>query len=137
MKHSIAGTFLVFAIACPIRASLVTSSAWAACQPTGTASAPLIGSADIKAIDRAVMFLPAVGTRQVTLNVGSVLPRKIETKPVPPAVARVLPQYAGYKAFRSGMSLVIVDPRTRRLSYLLPLRHASGSPELPSGNCRK
>lgn len=104
--------------------------ALAACQRAG-ASAPFIGAADMREIDRAVVSLPAVGTKQVVLDVGATLPRGFETRAVPSAVRRVLPQYAGYRAFRSGMTLVIVDPGSRRMAYLLPLRRHSAPTNCP------
>ena len=105
----------------------VGSSALAAtsCARGHTSTAPLITAADMAAIDRAVVFLPAVGTKAIVLDVGAIVPRAIETKPVPTIVRKVLPQYASYRAFRSGMTIVIVHPPTRRMVYLLPLRQGS------------
>lgn len=104
--------------------------AGAACQ-TGVASAPYIGAADMRAIDRAAAHLPAVRPRKVNVSIGSPAPGGFARKPVPAAVARVLPQYkaAGYTAFRTGQRLVIVDPRGV-LTYVMPI----GAPTKP-GNC--
>ena len=102
----------------------------AGCQ-TGGASAPYIGAADMRAIDRAAAHLPAVRPRQVHVSIGSSVPGGFMRKPVPAAVAKVLPQYkaAGYTAFRTGQRLAIVDPRGV-LTYVMPI----GAPTKP-GNC--
>ena len=59
------------------------------------------------------------------MGVGAIVPNGVEIKPVPPVVVKLLPQYAGYRSFRSGYLLMIVNPRSRRISYRLPLRTAA------------
>lgn len=110
-------------------ASIVGAGA-AVCQ-IGVASPPYIGSADMRAIDRAAAHLPAVRPREVHVSIGAAVPGGLARKPVPPAVARVLPQYkaAGYTAFRTGQRLAIVD-RRGVLTYVMPI----GAPT-KLGNC--
>ena len=105
----------------------------ARCRETGVATVPGITTADLRAIQRAVVTLPAVRRSQVQMSVGAVQPPGLETKAVPAAVRKVLPQYAGYEAFRTGHDLVIIKPGSRRLAYILPLQHAH---EAPTAVCR-
>ena len=100
---------------------LPSSAVGAACRGAG-ARGPGISGADIAAVHRAVVVLPAVGTRSFPMGVGALVPRDVEVKPVPAVVVKLLPQYAGYQSFRSGYVLMIVSPRSRRISYRLPLR---------------
>ena len=101
------------------------SAAGAAPCATGPIRGPVISAVDIAAVQRAVVTVPAVGSRLFPMGVGAVVPRDVPVKPVPAIVVRLLPQYAGYRAFRSGYVLMIVNPRTRRISYRFPLRHGS------------
>lgn len=119
-----------FRIAVTMLAALAPAAAAARCQ-TGLASAPYIGATDMRAIDKAAARLPAVRPGKVHLSIGGPLPHSLARKPVPPAVAKVLPQYKapGYAAFRSGEQLAIVNPRGV-LIYLMPI----GRPTRP-GNC--
>ena len=102
----------------------------AACQK-GLASAPYIGAADMRAIDRAVVHLPAARPGKLHLSVGAAVPRDLDRKPLPAPVAKVLPQYkgGGYTTFRVGERLVIVNRRDV-LSYILPIGHVT-----KLGNC--
>ena len=119
-----------FRIAVTVIAALAPAAASARCQ-TGVASAPYIGAADMRAIDKAAARLPAVRPGKVHLSIGGPLPRSLARKPLPPAVAKVLPQYKvpGYAAFRSGQQLAIVNPRGV-LTYLMPIGRATRP-----GNC--
>ncbi len=110
--------------------SAATCGASAACQK-GLASAPFIGAADMRAIDRAVVHLPAERPAKVHLSVGAQVPHAVSRKPLPEAVAKVLPQYrlGGYNAFRVGKQLVIVNRRAV-ISYIMPIGRASAP-----GNC--
>ena len=114
-------------------AAFTTSSGGASaagCQK-GVASAPYIGSADMRAIDRAVARLPAVRPGKVHVSVGLPVPGGLARKAVPVAVTKILPQYKaqGYTAFRTGQRLAIVNPRGV-LAYVMPI----GAPTTP-GNC--
>ncbi len=102
-------------------------AATARCREGGVASAPVITAADLRAIDRAVVTLPAVRLRQVQMSIGAIQPLGVETKAVPDAVRKVLPQFAGYQAFRTGHHLVIIKPGSRRLAYILPLQRTRGA----------
>ena len=119
-----------FVITLAVAAGWITGPAAAGCQK-GLASAPFIGAADMRAIDRAAVHLPAERPGKLHLSVGAPLPRRVARKPLPAAVARILPQYAsgGYTAFRSGTRLVIVDRRDV-LSYIFPMGHPTRA-----GNC--
>lgn len=100
----------------------VVSNVRAAPCPVGVVRGPIIDGPDIAAVQRAVVVLPAASARAFPMGVGAVVPRDLPLKPVPAVVVKLLPQYAGYRAFRSGFVLMIVNPRTRRISYRLPLR---------------
>ncbi|MCX8254949.1 exported protein of unknown function [Beijerinckiaceae bacterium RH AL1] len=108
----------------------VPLAAAAGCQK-GLASAPFIGAADMRAIDRAADHLPAHRPGLLHLSVGAAVPRSLARKPLPAAVARILPQYkgAGYTAFRVGKRLVIVNPHGI-LTYIMPI-----GPVTNPGNC--
>ena len=124
---------------CPAAAGLalavavagVAPAASRGCQRGAIASAPFIGAADMRAIDKAARQLPNVAPRRLHASIGAAVPADVERAPVPAALARVLPQYesAGYSAFRVNGRLVIVD-RRGVLSYLLPLGVAP-----KPGNC--
>jgi hypothetical protein len=73
----------------------------------------------MRAIERVIVFLPAVGSKQFPMTVGASVPRDIPTKPMPRVVTRILPGHAGDRAFRSGSDLMIVDPRSRRIVHVL------------------
>ena len=117
--------FTILATAAPI-----TGASAAGCQK-GLASAPYVGAADMRAIDRAAVMLPAERPGKLHLSVGAAVPRDLARKSLPAPVVRVLPQYKGngYSAFRVGDRLVIVD-RRGVLTYILPIGH----PTKP-GNC--
>ena len=108
----------------------ISDAAAAGCQK-GPASAPYIGAADMRSIDRAADHLPAERPGFVHLTVRAPVPRSVERKPLPAAVGKVLPQYkgAGTTAFRVGERLVIVD-RHGILAYILPIGHVTRP-----GNC--
>ena len=74
----------------------------------------------MKAIDHAARGLPEVTVPTVPMNVGSIVPPAVKLAALPTTVAKVLAQYAGYEAFRSSQTLVIVDRSSRAIAYLLP-----------------
>ena len=123
-----AGSLLSLSFAALVASTLGAGAA--GCQK-GVASAPYVGAADMRAIDRAAAHLPAVRPGQVHVSIGAPVPKELARKPVPAAVAKVLPQYkaAGYTAFRTGQRLLIVNPRGT-LTYVMPI----GAPTKP-GNC--
>ncbi len=115
----------IWAIAIALALSVAATDVRAAGCQTGVASAPFIGVADMRAIDRAARKLPKAPRRTPT-SIGSSVPKSVKRAPVPRAVAKVLPQYAAqdYTAFRVGGRLAIANPGGT-LSYLMPLGVAS------------
>lgn len=89
---------------------------------SGPVRAPVISAVDVDAVQRAVVVLPAAGTRSFSMGIGALVPHDVAVKPIPAVVVKLLPQYAGYQSFRSGFVLMIVSPRSRRISYRFPLR---------------
>jgi hypothetical protein len=57
----------------------------------------------------------------IKIGVGVAVPRTIEVHRLPPAVIRLVPEYEGYDFFETEDAIVIVDPATFEIVYVLPL----------------
>lgn len=55
----------------------------------------------------------------VNLTIGAFLPATIEFVPLPPPILAVVPQFRGYHAIQVGDQILIVEPATRRIVYII------------------
>lgn len=62
---------------------------------------------------------PHVTNLDVSIAVGSRLPREVEIRPLPAAVIEIVPQYRGYYYVLVGEQIVIVDPDTLEIVAVL------------------
>jgi len=62
---------------------------------------------------------PRVSNLDVSISVGSRLPREVEVRPLPAAVIEIVPQYRGYHFVLVGEQIVIVDPETFEIVAVL------------------
>lgn len=62
---------------------------------------------------------PRVRDLDVSITVGSRLPRTVEVRPLPAAVIEIVPQYRGYYYVLVGDQIVIVEPDTLEIVAVL------------------
>jgi hypothetical protein len=55
----------------------------------------------------------------VSVAVGAALPSTVTFVPLPDAIVTIVPQFRGYHAVRVGDQILIVEPGTRRIVYIL------------------
>ena len=55
----------------------------------------------------------------VAISVGTVLPSTVTFVPLPDPIVTIVPQFRGYHAVRVGDQILIVEPGTRRIVYIL------------------
>ena len=55
----------------------------------------------------------------VAIAVGTVLPSTVTFVPLPDPIVTIVPQFRGYHAVRVGDQILIVEPGTRRIVYIL------------------
>lgn len=68
----------------------------------------------------------------INLSVGRALPARVTVRPLPAAVIEIVPQYRGYDYIYVGDEIYIIQPRTRRVVYVIDANDVSGS-RGPSG----
>ncbi|MBX9759938.1 MAG: DUF1236 domain-containing protein [Beijerinckiaceae bacterium] len=56
---------------------------------------------------------------KVGISVGAVLPSTVTFVPLPDPIVTIVPQFRGYQAVRVGDQILIVEPGTRRIVYIL------------------
>lgn len=56
---------------------------------------------------------------KVGITVGAVLPATVTFVPLPDPIVTIVPQFRGYQAVRVGDQILIVEPGTRRIVYIL------------------
>ena len=56
---------------------------------------------------------------KVSVAVGSVLPSTVTFVPLPETIVTIVPQFRGYQAIRVGDQILIVEPSSRRIVYIL------------------
>jgi outer membrane biosynthesis protein TonB len=62
---------------------------------------------------------PRVTNVNFSLNVGTVVPRTVRTVVLPPRVVEIYPAWRGYYYFLVGDRIVIVDPDTLRIVFII------------------
>jgi hypothetical protein len=55
----------------------------------------------------------------VSISVGTVLPSTIELVAVPAPIIEIVPAFRSYRAIRVGGRILIVEPDTRRIVYII------------------
>ncbi len=60
-----------------------------------------------------------VSNVNATIAVGSVLPASVELVSVPAEIIEVVPMFSSYRAIRVGGRILIVEPGTRRIVYII------------------
>lgn len=60
-----------------------------------------------------------VATINVPVSVGSVLPSSVELVTVPAEIISIVPTFSSYRAIRVGGRILIVEPDTRRIVFII------------------
>lgn len=60
------------------------------------------------------------------VSVGTTVPRRVRVHTLPPDIVSIVPQYRGYRFFRTSDEIVIVEPRSYRVVSVLPYGSALG-----------
>lgn len=60
-----------------------------------------------------------------SLRVGIAVPSRVHLSPVPAEIVEFVPQYRGYDYFVTVDRIVIVEPRTHEIVYVMPYEHRS------------
>lgn len=55
----------------------------------------------------------------VSIVVGAVLPATVEFVPIPASILTIVPQFRGHEVVRVGSQIIIVEPGTRRIVYII------------------
>ena len=55
----------------------------------------------------------------VPVSVGSVLPSSVELVTIPTEILSIVPTFSSYRAIRVGQRILIVEPDTRRIVYII------------------
>lgn len=56
----------------------------------------------------------------LSINIGTVVPRRVHFHPLPREIWSIEPQYRGYDYFTTEEDIVIIEPRTRRVVSMVP-----------------
>lgn len=72
-----------------------------------------------------VMRKHHVDTVNVKVSVGSVAPANVKLGAVSADLVEILPQFRGYSFFATGENIVIVDPSSRKVAALIPVKLAA------------
>jgi Protein of unknown function (DUF1236) len=63
---------------------------------------------------------PRVNNVNFNISVGTVVPRSVRVAVLPPRVVTIYPQWRGYRYFIVGDEIIIVEPNTLRIVFVLP-----------------
>lgn len=70
-----------------------------------------IKDANIRTVDRDQI--------NVSISVGAVLPSTVTFVPLPDQIVTIVPEFRGYQAVQVGDQILIVEPGTRRIVYII------------------
>lgn len=63
---------------------------------------------------------PRVNNVNFNISVGTVVPRSVRVAALPPRVVQIYPQWRGYRYFIVGDEIIIVEPNTLEIVFVLP-----------------
>jgi hypothetical protein len=63
--------------------------------------------------------VPATNVNITSVSVGTVLPTSVTFVDVPPEIVRIVPAWRSYKVVKVRDEILIVDPRTRKIVYVI------------------
>jgi hypothetical protein len=63
---------------------------------------------------------PRVNNVNFNISVGTVVPRSVRVAVLPPRVVQIYPQWRGYRYFIVGDEIIIVEPNTLEIVFVLP-----------------
>lgn len=63
--------------------------------------------------------VPTANVNVTSVSVGTVLPSSVTFVDVPPAIVRIVPAWRSYKVVKVRDEILVVDPRTRKIVYVI------------------
>jgi hypothetical protein len=60
-----------------------------------------------------------VSNLNVRVSVGVAIPREVVIRPLPPEIVTIVPEYRGYDYVVYNDEIIIIEPRTREVVYII------------------